>query len=153
MANAQSGWRRVVLGTPAEALVPEVSEVAAEEEVPRMTTLDPGCEIEGTLTLDRSICIEGEFSGAIRCAETVMVGKDAAVQADIDARSIEIHGAVVGNVKATRELVLYSGARLHGDIDAPSVVIERGAFFRGETRMFRPEQAVRAPAEAQSLEV
>ena len=60
-----------------------------------MTTIDPGCEIEGTLTLDRSITIEGEFRGAIHCAETVTVGREAAVQAEIDARTIEIEGAVV----------------------------------------------------------
>lgn len=148
MADAQTGWRRVMLGAPEPVEVPE--ETPAE---PQSTTLDPGCEIEGTLTLDRSISVEGEFRGAIRCAETVTVGAQAAVQADIDARSIEIHGAVVGNVKASRELIIHTGARLHGTIDTPSLVIERGAFFTGETHMYRPEAGLRSSTVAPRPEV
>ena len=54
MADAQSGWRRRVLrGSPAQDETPE--EIPVE---PQTTTIDPGCEIEGTLTLDRSISIE-----------------------------------------------------------------------------------------------
>ena len=76
------------------------------------------------------------------------MGEAAAVQADIEARTIEIRGAVVGNVKATREVILFAGARLHGDIDAPSLVMERGGFYQGQTRMYRPEAVLRSPAEA-----
>ncbi len=148
MANATTGWRRVVLGS-----APEAEIHAPVSERPEMTTLDPGCEIEGKLSLDRSICIEGEFRGSIHCAETVTVGEAAAVQADIEARTVEIRGAVVGNVKATREVILLAGGRLHGDIDAPSLVVERGAFFHGATRMYRPEAGLRAPADAPSVEV
>jgi cytoskeletal protein CcmA (bactofilin family) len=148
MADATTGWRRVVLGGAPEAEVP-----ASPPERPEMTTIDPGCEIEGKLSLDRSICIEGEFRGSIHCAETVTIGEAAAVQADIEARTVEIRGAVVGNVKASREVVIFKGGRLHGDIDAPSLVMERGAFYQGQTRMYRPEAGLRAPMEATSLEV
>ena len=143
MAESPTGWRRVVLGShrPADALE------ASSAPRPEMTTIDPGCEIEGTLTLDRSITIEGEFRGAIRCAETVTIGSHAAVEADIEARTIEVRGAVKGNLKANREIVLHPGSKLHGDVDAPSLVIERGAFFQGETRMFRPEAGLRTTVE------
>ena len=144
MAEPTTGWRRVVLGGASESEAPE----QPAPEHPQMTTIDPGCEIEGKLSLDRSICIEGEFRGSIHCAETVTIGEHAAVQADIEARSVEIHGAVMGNVKATRELVIFPGGRLHGEIDAPSLVIERGAFYQGETRMYRPEAGLRAPLDA-----
>ena len=148
MAEAPTGWRRVVLGSHRQAEAPE----AQNANRPEMTTIDPGCEIEGILTLDRSITIEGEFRGAIRCAETVTVGSNAAVQADIEARTIELFGAVMGDVKATREIILHPGSKLHGDIDSPSLVIERGAFFRGETRMFRPEAGLRPALEAATAE-
>lgn len=147
MADVTAGWRRVVLGSAPEAPVPEVV-----PDQPEMTVIDPGCEIEGKLSLDRSICIEGEFRGSIHCAETVTVGAAAAVQADIEARSVEIHGAVVGDVKASREVVLCAGSRLHGDIDAPSLVVEKGAFFQGQTRMFRPEATLRTPVTTPGIE-
>jgi len=60
--------------------------------------------------------------------------------------SVVIRGAVVGDVTASREVVIHAGARLHGDVETPSLVIERGAFFNGRTRMYRPEHELRAPA-------
>ena len=57
------------------------------------------------------------------------------MQADIKARTVIVHGAVVGNIEGTREVVLGPTAKLHGNIETPSLVIERGAFFAGETRM------------------
>ena len=138
MPSGPSEWKRVMLGSPE---TPEP--VAPPPAMPQMASIDPGCEIEGKLVLERSIRVEGEFRGSIHSGETVSVGPQAAVQADLEARSIEIHGAVVGNLKASREVVLHPGSRLHGDIETPSLVIERGAFCSGETRMFRPELGLR----------
>ena len=143
MAEATTGWRRVVLGATPKA------PVLARPEI---TAIDPGCEIEGKLSLDRSIRIEGEFRGSIHCAETVTVGDAPALQADIEARTIEIHGAVVGNVKASREVIIFPGGRLHDEIDAPSLVVERGAFYVGETRMYRPEASLRPALDAPTAE-
>ena len=44
--------------------------------------------------------------------------------------------------------MIHAGARLHGDVETPSLVVERGAFFNGAMRMYRPEHALRAAAPA-----
>jgi len=147
MESRSTGWKRISLGTRQD----EPSSGQPDEQpgagAAFTTFIQRGCEFEGTLVLDKSIRIEGEFRGAIESSETVVVDAEAAVEARIRARTVVVHGAVVGNIEASREVVLHPSCRLHGDVETPSLLIERGAFFNGATRMFRPEQIVRARVE------
>ena len=148
MGSRSTSWKRVSVGARDDdptAVEPDDRPASSSAFT---TFIQKGCEFEGTLILDKSIRIEGEFRGAIESSETVVVDTEAAVEARIRARTVVIHGAVVGDVEATREVVLHPTCRLHGDVETPSLVVERGAFFNGTTRMFRPEQIVRARAEA-----
>jgi cytoskeletal protein CcmA (bactofilin family) len=104
--------------------------------------------MSGRLALARPLVIEGEFRGAIESESSVVVSETGSVEASIRARSVEIRGAVVGDVSSAREVVIHAGGRLHGDVETPSLVIERGAFFNGRTRMYRPEHALRVAAPA-----
>ena len=103
--------------------------------------------MSGRLVTERPLRVEGEFRGEIQSASAVIVTESGAVEAPIRARSVEIRGAVVGDVSAAREVVIHASGRLHGDVEAPSLVVMRGAFFNGRTRMYRPERSV-APADA-----
>jgi cytoskeletal protein CcmA (bactofilin family) len=133
------GWRRHLTGPDPEPR--EQAEVAAPSGPPP-TRIEPGCEIEGNFALDGPLVVEGEFRGAIECGASVTVSEHGSVEAGIEGREVNIHGAVVGDITARREVVLHPTARVHGNLTAPSVVIERGAFFQGETRMFRPERRI-----------
>lgn len=144
------GWKRRVLDEP-PAPEPAAGALAQPKPEPagkRPTRIEPGCEIEGKLTLDGPLFVEGEFRGAIECRGDVVVTETGAVQARIRGRTVVVRGAVVGDVEASRELVLAATGRLHGDVDTPSLVVERGGFFQGATRMYRPEQMARASTPA-----
>ena len=150
MESRSNGWKRISLGTRQDEPAAPQSEQEPAATSAFTTFIQKGCEFEGTLVLDKSIRIEGEFRGAIESSETVVVDAEAAVEARIRARTVVVHGAVVGNLEASREVVLHPSCRLHGDVETPSLVVERGAFFNGTTRMFRPEQIVRARADAEA---
>jgi cytoskeletal protein CcmA (bactofilin family) len=75
-----------------------------------------------------------------------LVCEGGTVEAPIRARTVEIRGAVVGDVVASREVVIHASGRLHGDVEAPSLVVARGAFYNGRTKMFRPERVVQTDA-------
>jgi cytoskeletal protein CcmA (bactofilin family) len=148
MQATRASWKRLGArrghdATPANASASREAPPDAPPLPPLTTFIQEDCEIEGALVLQSSIQIDGEFRGRIETSETLTVGEGAAVQADVRARSVVIRGAVVGDVVASREVVLHAGARLHGNVDAPCFVIERGAFFNGATRMYRPEWAAR----------
>ena len=139
MADGVSGWRRIELGEGEGAGSSRAGSGLA-------TFIDRGCEFEGRMVLAQSIRIDGEYRGEVESAESVIVGAGAAVQATIRARTVAVYGAVVGNVTASREVVLHATARVTASVETPSLVVERGAYLSGETRMFRPEQAARERA-------
>src|SRR5262249_24639577 len=116
---------------------------AAEEAYAR---IERGVEMSGRLATERPLRIEGEFRGEIQSAAAVLVCEGGTVEAPIRARTVEIHGAVGGDVIASREVVIHASGRLHGDVEAPSLVIARGAFFNGRTKMYRPGRVVQAEA-------
>jgi cytoskeletal protein CcmA (bactofilin family) len=137
MADAASGWKRIDLGA---------SEDSGERSGALTTFIDRGCEFEGRLVLEQSIRIDGEFRGEVETSESVIIGSSAAVQANIRARTVVVHGAVAGDLAASREVVLHPTSRVTGSVETPSLVVERGAYLSGETRMFRPELAARQRA-------
>jgi cytoskeletal protein CcmA (bactofilin family) len=138
--------QRATRGAPAGPS--EAQAAAAPQQPPATCRLEHGCEMSGRLALARPLVIEGEFRGAIESESSVVVSETGSVEASIRARSVEIRGAVVGDVSSAREVVIHAGGRLHGDVETPSLVIERGAFFNGRTRMYRPEHALRVAAPA-----
>jgi cytoskeletal protein CcmA (bactofilin family) len=148
MEIRQTGWRRLAPAIlPAEREPsPTLLECEVAENEPSATFITPECDLNGRLVLERSIRIDCAFRGAIQSAQTVTVGPDAAIEAAIEARTVIIYGAVAGDVRGSREVVLHPTARLQGNVETPCFVIERGAVFNGQTRMYRPEQAARARA-------
>jgi cytoskeletal protein CcmA (bactofilin family) len=108
-----------------------------------------GCEVEGTLAVENSLRVQGEFRGRIKARKTVTIDERATVTGDIQARIVIIHGAVVGDVTASREVTIHSTGRLHGDVKAPAFQVERGAFLNGRTEMYRPERVVQEQRDAE----
>jgi cytoskeletal protein CcmA (bactofilin family) len=147
MEIGNSGWKRIALGGQAEKPAGDGGKASRDAASPA-TFIDQGCEFQGKLSLNTSIRMDGEYRGHIVSEDTVVVGETAALEASIEARTVVICGAVVGDVEASREVVIHATGRLHGNVKTPSLVIERGAFFNGETRMYRPEVIARKNAVA-----
>jgi cytoskeletal protein CcmA (bactofilin family) len=145
MTIRANGWRRVLpqIGDGGS----EATAAPVQTHPPRdlaTTFLNATCEIDGRLVVEHSIWVECEFRGSLESTRTVTIGEQAALEAGVQARTVVVHGAVVGDLRGSREVVLHPTARVHGDIETPSLVIERGAVLNGQTRMFRPEQNLRA---------
>jgi cytoskeletal protein CcmA (bactofilin family) len=149
MAFQGRGWRHLRIGAPAAdapAAPPPASPHAAAAPGDGFVRIECGVEMTGRLVVERPLCIEGEFRGELESAGAVVVSESGTVEAPIRARTVEIRGAVVGDVVASREVVIHANGRLHGDVEAPSLVIARGAFFNGRTRMYRPERVIQSDA-------
>jgi len=145
MATTSSGWERLEIGRRfgrrAAAAVEAPTAPAAEDHT---AYIHEGCEVEGTLAVESSLRIQGEFRGRIQAGKTVTVDERATVTGDIQARTVIIHGAVVGDLNASREVVIHSTGRLHGDVKAPAFELARGAFLNGKIEMYRPERVAQA---------
>lgn len=92
--------------------------------------------IRGEVAGDEDLMIQGRVDGSVGLDQnTVTVGPEGEVTADITGRTITVEGRVEGDLTAEEQIVLRSSARVEGDIRAPRVVLEDGAHFRGGVQM------------------
>ena len=96
--------------------------------------IGPQVRIQGELSGDEDILIEGKVEGKISMTKTVRIGPKAEVHADVKAQFIVVAGKVVGNLAADRVEIVASGS-LDGNIRSPKVSIAEGAQFKGSVDM------------------
>jgi cytoskeletal protein CcmA (bactofilin family) len=97
--------------------------------------LGKGSRIEGVLSFQGSVRIDGHVEGQIEAKDTVIVGDSATVVAQITAGSVIIKGNVTGDVTGSKRVELRSPGRLLGNIVTPSLVIQDGVVFEGHCSM------------------
>ncbi|MDM8542305.1 polymer-forming cytoskeletal protein [Desulfococcaceae bacterium HSG7] len=104
------------------------------------TFIEAGVSIEGTITFENTIRLDGKLKGKISGnSGTVIIGEKGDMQADINAAVVVIMGQVQGTVVATERIEIYPPARVAGDIQAPVVSIESGVVFNGNCSMKVPQ--------------
>lgn len=97
--------------------------------------LGRGSEFDGKLTFEGTVRIDGTFSGEITTSDTLIVGEGAKVNAEINCGTLIVHGEITGNISASASVELHKPARVKGDVATPALVIERGVFFQGTSKM------------------
>jgi cytoskeletal protein CcmA (bactofilin family) len=97
-----------------------------------------GLKIQGEITGDSDLVIEGEAHGRIRMVNgRVTVGPSGHVNADIEAVEISVEGFVQGGLKATDRVRLGPASQVQGSVMTPRIAIEDGARLRGKVEMIR----------------
>ncbi len=99
------------------------------------TIIGSNITIEGDITGNEPLIIEGVVRGTVAVKGAVTVTQDGLVEASVDSQSIEIAGSVQGNVSAVDKIDIKAGGRLVGDVKAPRVLIADGAAFKGNINM------------------
>ncbi|MFM6946491.1 MAG: polymer-forming cytoskeletal protein [Flavobacteriales bacterium] len=97
----------------------------------RLNKIVAGTEINGDLTSDSNIHLEGEVNGNVSCAGRVVIGSSGKINGNLVCVHAEIEGAMEGQLMVENLLVLRSTARIKGDIQTMKLHIEEGAFFEG----------------------
>jgi len=97
--------------------------------------LGQGSRIEGKLTFDGSVRIDGQVEGEINAQDSVIVGEHAEVTAQIVANTIIVQGRVTGDLTARKRVELKAPASIAGNISTPSLVIHDGVVFEGHCSM------------------
>jgi len=99
------------------------------------TVIGHSIKIEGDLVSNGSIAVEGEVIGSIKTEQTLKIGAQAKVTAEVKAQSAIISGKVEGNIVVEDKLDLNESAEVTGDITAKIVSIAAGAVFNGKCTM------------------
>ena len=99
------------------------------------TIISRGVKIEGKITSDGNIRVDGDIKGDIISQNNVTVGESGQVNGQINANIITIGGKVIGTVSAKEKLALEAKGNLKGDIFTKILLVEAGAKFDGKSNM------------------
>ena len=107
-------------------------------------------KIKGTVTGHEDLYVDGDIEGTVELVEnSLTVGPNGKVNADVTARDITVLGKLTGNVHAGERIEIRKTGSLEGDLTTSRIVIEDGAVFRGSIDIVKPEQGGKpGPAKA-----
>lgn len=101
--------------------------------------LGAGVEFEGKISFKGTVRLDGKFRGEIVTDDTLIVGEEGEVEAQISADVVIISGKVRGNVEAKSRLELHKPGALYGDVKTKNLVVTEGAIFNGRCLMGEEE--------------
>ncbi len=104
-------------------------------------TLGPGDSLEGKLTYNGHMTVQGQAQGEFRITGNFEVGSGATVKALVEGSNVTIKGDVEGMLTAREKLTLGKSAKLNGDVTVKRLQIEDGASFNGHIHMGSFEQS------------
>jgi cytoskeletal protein CcmA (bactofilin family) len=104
-----------------------------------LSLIGANTSVEGKLTTEGSVRIDGKLVGDVIAKANVAVGLTGTVEGSITGKNIALAGHVKGHVMAVEKLILESKAVMRGDIRAVKLVVDEGATFDGNCGMSKPE--------------
>jgi cytoskeletal protein CcmA (bactofilin family) len=99
------------------------------------TIIGRSVRIEGTVSSDGNISVDGRIKGEVFCQNNVNVSESGHVVGKINASEVVIGGRVEGSVNAKEKLTLEPQANVKGDILTKTLVVESGAKLDGNVKM------------------
>ena len=94
-----------------------------------------GAKWQGTLNVDDSVRIEGQFSGEVRAKGTVHVSEGAQVDAKIRALFVVVSGNVRGEIRCEQRVDLLPRSRVNGQVITKVLSVHEGAILDGSVQM------------------
>src|SRR5688500_2277078 len=92
--------------------------------------------INGVLSGGEDLTLDSRVEGKLRMPEqSLTVGGDATLDAEIVAKVVIVLGTVKGNVSAREKFELRPGGVMEGGLISPNVAMAEGATFNGKIEM------------------
>jgi cytoskeletal protein CcmA (bactofilin family) len=103
--------------------------------------LGKGVLVTGEIHSNEPLIIEGEAEGSIHMPDhRLTIAANGRVCANVSAREIDVHGSLNGQAEAKEKTCIRNGAEFIGDIHSASIVIEDGAFIKGNVELASESQ-------------
>lgn len=104
-------------------------------------------QIEGTLTGNEDLTIEGRVHGKIDLrGHSLIIGTNGKIDAGLSAKQVIVQGEVKGNISAEDKIQITSSGSVAGDLRAPRIALDDGARFAGSVDMGAEKAAPKAEA-------
>jgi cytoskeletal protein CcmA (bactofilin family) len=99
------------------------------------TVIGSSIVIDGEISGDEDLVIQGTVKGKITLKENLFVENGGTVEADIQTQTVTISGQVTGNIHAADKVEIRADGKMVGDIKSPRILIADGATFKGNVDM------------------
>lgn len=107
----------------------------SNNETPSVNLIGAGTVIEGDITTNGDMRIDGTLTGTINVKGKLVVGATGTVEGEIICQNADISGSIKGKIGVAELLSLKSSSKLNGDIITNKIAIEPGATFSGSCSM------------------
>ncbi|MBL0327877.1 MAG: polymer-forming cytoskeletal protein [Bacteroidetes bacterium] len=94
-----------------------------------------GTTIEGDITTNGDMRIDGSLTGSINVKGKLVIGASGMVEGEIICQNADISGTIKGKIGVAELLALKASSKLSGDIITNKIAIEPGATFTGTCSM------------------
>ncbi len=116
-------------------MIKEKSNNMKEDSRELNTIIGKGSVVNGKVSIQNSIRIEGKVIGEVFSSGTVTVGAKGEIEGNVEGINAIIGGKVKGCVTAAEKIVLEANSILIGDLKAVKLTIDEGAMFEGKCSM------------------
>ncbi len=99
-----------------------------------------GMTVEGKLTFDSAVRIDGVFKGEIEAKGMLVVGNDAFIEATVKVDTLIVTGEISGVVEAAKRVEIQAPGKIIGEVRTPNLIIGDGAVIDGSCVMLKREQ-------------
>jgi len=123
------------LEEPQPEIKPTVGKVRSPTPSPAGTYIGPGSHIEGNLTGDAEVVMDGSLKGSVALKSRLVLGKRGIIHANIVAQSVQIAGQIKGDIQAADKVEVTSTGSVEGNLSAPLVAISEGGRCNGRIEM------------------
>ncbi|MDC0358545.1 polymer-forming cytoskeletal protein [Oligoflexia bacterium] len=124
---------KIGAGKPQKKSSPE--EAIADRFGSVRSALGEGTVIQGKLSFDTPVRIDGKLKGEIFSSKALIVGPSGEIDAQVEVACLVILGKVKGTVKASERIELWSTGSISGDIDTAVLIMEENSSFDGSCKM------------------
>ncbi|MEM1327820.1 MAG: polymer-forming cytoskeletal protein [Bacteroidota bacterium] len=100
-----------------------------------LNSLVNGTKVEGNISSDSDIRVDGAIKGTLNCKAKVIIGPTGMVEGEIYAENAMIEGRFEGILQINEVLHITEQARVTGEISASKLVVQPGAVINGSFDM------------------
>jgi len=94
-----------------------------------LNSLVKGTKVEGTVTSENDIRVDGTIEGTLTCKAKVIIGPSGVIKGDVKCENAVIEGRLEGNLSVAQLLSVKESAEVHGDVITNKLSVQPGATF------------------------
>jgi len=90
-----------------------------------------GTEMQGDITTQHDIRIDGKYEGIVQCAGKLVIGETGVFKGTIQCKQLDIWGHLSGTVNVAEVASFKAGAVFEGELRTAKLMMDLGVTFNG----------------------